>query len=302
MSLYDDRFAYPGVYRLATCAACGHRFADKMLENDVLETLYTQYYQRENSGAAGFAPYTSRKGLTGWLEGERSTAAEWVPPGVKVLDIGCGLGSRVAYHAQRGCEAHGIDADANVRQVAEKYGLNIRVGLFNPDDYAQAYFDYVTMDQVIEHVSDPADTLRGIARILRPGGYCVLSTPNANGWGARLFGRRWLNWHVPYHQHFVSPASMRRFAESAGFTVERISTCTRSAWLLYQFAHLRFYPAPEEPSAFWVPKLHAPGTAARRTIRMILAAKFTLLPQLCVRLFDAIGLGDNYVIVLRKAE
>jgi hypothetical protein len=32
----------------------------------------------------------------------------------------------------------------------------------------------------------------------------IIGTPNANGWGARVFGRYWINWHAPYHLHFFN--------------------------------------------------------------------------------------------------
>ena len=58
------------------------------------------------------------------------------------------------------------------------------------------YFDYVTLDQVAEHVTDPLALMRGVARVLKPGGKVVITTPNARSLGARIFRRKWLrNWN-----------------------------------------------------------------------------------------------------------
>jgi 2-polyprenyl-3-methyl-5-hydroxy-6-metoxy-1,4-benzoquinol methylase len=299
---HDDRYGYPDPVRVAGCTSCGHKFVDPPLPDDILGELYTRYYQRESLDPAGFRPYRPAGRLRVWLNGDLSSAAMWVPPGVRVLDIGCGMGANVAYHAARGCDAHGVDADANVRAVAARHGLNIRIGLFDPAAYEPGYFDYVTMDQVFEHVSDPLATLSAVRAVLRAEGRLVISTPNANGWGAALFGKRWINWHAPYHQQFVSPRSMQVLARRAGFVVERISTITRSAWLAYQVAHLLAYPSPGEPSAFWAPGKARPGTGRRLLIKLVMASRLTLLPQLATRLFDALGRGDNHVIILRRAD
>jgi len=173
---------------------------------------------------------------------------------VRVLDLGCGFGESLGYHAARGCDVYGVEADENIRRVVEKFGYKVHVGLFDDRVYEPEFFDYVTMDQVIEHVTDPLLTLRGVARILKSGGKAILSTPNANGWGAKIFGRRWINWHAPYHLQFFSRDSMRIAAEQAGFEVTQVKTITNSEWLFYQWIHLVTYPKLGEPSWFWSPK------------------------------------------------
>ena len=78
------------------------------------------------------------------------------------------------------------------QELAEKFGFNVHIGLFDPQIYQKDFFDYITLDQVLEHIQDPVLILKGIKKILRPGGTVVISTPNANGWGARFFKRKWV--------------------------------------------------------------------------------------------------------------
>jgi SAM-dependent methyltransferase len=155
------------------------------------------------------------------------------------------------------------------------------------------------MDQVIEHVTDPLETFRGIAKVLKPGGVAVLSTPNANGWGAKIFRNRWINWHAPYHIQFFSKKSLQLAAEQAGLKLTKIQTVTSSAWLLYQWIHLFTYPQPGRPSAFW----DTTGEKSFR-VKLLLSATSrihrTKINHLITRLFDALGLGDNYLFTLEK--
>jgi SAM-dependent methyltransferase len=296
---HDDRYGYPGGFALRACAGCGHAFLEAAFKPEELRALYTRYYPRATFDLARFQPYRERSGFGAWLDGEKASPFRWVPREVRVLDIGCGFGESLAYHEARGCEVYGVEADENIRRVAEAFGYRVHVGLFDPDVYAADYFDYVTLSQVIEHVTDPVQTLRGVAHVLKPGGVAILSTPNANGWGATVFGRRWINWHAPYHLQFFTRRSMALAAEQAGLVVQTAVTLTPSAWLHFQWIHLLAYPRAGQPSVFW-----APGGAWTLPQKLVLGLLRVLhqcrVNHLITRLFDALGRGDSSVYVLRK--
>lgn len=297
--LYDDRYGYPGLFSLLTCNLCGHVFLQGDFPPELLRDLYSNYYPRSKFELEDHRPYLEAGGFKAWFDGEKSSTFRWVPENVRVLDIGCGFGESLGYHQARGCDVYGVEADENIRRVADRFGYKVHVGLFDPSVYEGDYFDYVTMSQVIEHVTDPVQTLRGIARILKPGGVAILSTPNASGWGARLFGRRWINWHAPYHLHFFSGRSMRLAAAQAGLEVERTVTLTPSAWLHYQWIHLISYPLPGKPSVFWAPggKWTLPQKAVLKVLSVMHRCK---VDHVITRLFDALGYGDNRLYFLRK--
>ena len=193
----------------------------------------------------------------------------------------------------------GVEADENIRRVADKYGFKVHVGLFEPNLYEANSFDYVTLDQVIEHMTNPLETLRGIAKVLKPQGMAILSTPNKAGWGARVFGRRWINWHAPYHIQFFSQMSMQLAAQQAGLVVERSTTITPSPWLHYQWIHLLTYPSEGTPSIFWVPG-GTWGVMERVGRRALAIAHRCKVDHVITRVFDALSMGDNRLFFLRK--
>ncbi len=297
---YDDRYGYPGHFDLMKCMVCGHKFLDGHFSAEQLTELYTDYYPRRSFDLEKFSPYVERTGFFAWSNGLRSSAFRWVPNNVRVLDIGCGFGETLAYHTARGCEVYGVEADENIRRVAERFGFKVRVGLFDDSEYQANYFDYVTMDQVVEHVTDPVSTLRGVARILKPEGSLILSFPNANGWGAKIFRRFWINWHAPYHLQFFSRTSIQRAAEQAGLFVSDIRTITSSEWLLYQWIHLITCPKAGETSCFWSPDKKGMTFQQRMGIKIFILIHKTRINHLLTRIFDALGMGDNYMCVLRK--
>jgi len=298
-TLYDDRYGYPGAFRLVRCSGCGHTELPAHFGPDEIRRLYTDFYPRSSLKVEHFAPAGDGKGFSAWLNGEKRAPYLWVPPNVRVLDIGCGFGESLAYHKARGCDVYGVEADENIRRVAEKYGFNVHIGLFDPGLYERGFFDYVTMDQVIEHMADPRETLQGAARILKKGGVAVISTPNSQGWGARVFGRYWINWHAPYHRQFFSPKSMETAAEQAGLAVDSVRTIASSEWLFYQWIHLLTCPPAGTPSPFWSPR-GARSLRVKLLFAVLLAVHYTKINHVITRLFDAFGVGDNYLFILRK--
>jgi 2-polyprenyl-3-methyl-5-hydroxy-6-metoxy-1,4-benzoquinol methylase len=300
MPAYDDRYGYEGRFFLHQCKECDHKFLHTDFNPDGLKNIYTDYYPRS---ALSLETYEARKevrGFRSWLNGERRLAYSWVPENVRVLDIGCGFGETLGYHRSRGCDVYGVEVDENIRRVADKFQFNVHVGTFNPDMYDPGSFDYVTMDQVIEHVTDPLETLRGIARILKPGGLVIISTPNASGWGAKVFGSRWINWHAPYHLHHFSFRSMKSAAGRARLVLEKSGTITSPEWLYYQWNHLVTYPVMGTPSVFWSPKSER-SLKQKISMQILSIVHRTGINHLITRLFDALGSGDNYLFIFRKS-
>ena len=296
----DDRHGYPATFQIRRCRRCRHTFVPATFEPEQLQQLYTDYYPRGKFSVDELVVPGVAKGIRSWFQGERSSAFHWVPSEVRVLDIGCGFGETLLYHERRGCEAWGVEADENIRRVAEKFDLNVHVGLFDANKFEPESFDYVTLDQVIEHVVNPHEVMTGIARVLKRDGTAIVGTPNSSGWGARLFRRKWINWHVPYHLQQFSKRSMAILAREAGLEIYRTKTITNSEWLYYQWLHLATYPPVGTPSSFWDPSRSSLSNP-KRTFRVMGALHRLKLNHFLSRLADGFGVGDNRLFFLRKS-
>jgi 2-polyprenyl-3-methyl-5-hydroxy-6-metoxy-1,4-benzoquinol methylase len=297
--VYDDRYGHPGRFDVHVCLSCGHKFIAGDLSAVQFDRLYSDFYPRSTLDVERYRPAPEMKGLSAWLKGGKSRAYSWVPEKVRVLDVGCGFGESLGYHEARGCDAYGVDADENAGRVAERYNFKVRVGLFDPSVYDPEFFDYVTMDQVLEHMADPVGVLRGVARILRPRGTAIVSMPNANGLGAAVFGGRWVHWHAPYHLHFFSVDSLRSAAEKAGLCVEGVRSITNSEWLKYQWIHLATRPKEGTPSPFWAVTAD-PVPWRKKAVGLLNLLHRTRVNHVLTRILDAVSLGDNHVFWLRK--
>ena len=112
--------------------------------------------------------------------------AELVPPGSRVLDLGCGNGELLAHlQQQRQCTGYGIEiADANVLACTQRgvnvIQLNLEEGLAMFEDQS---FDMVLQLDTLQHLRNTEGMLRETARVGRVG---IVSFPNFAHWPNRL--------------------------------------------------------------------------------------------------------------------
>lgn len=301
VEIFDDRYGYPGVFVLLKCESCDHLFISKKFSDEEISNLYSNYYPRSKFDISQCKAHPEKNKFSLWLDGDYRSAYRWVPKRVTVLDVGCGFGESLAYHTSRGCDVYGVEADENIRQVADKYGYRVHIGLFDPEVYEPNFFEFITMDQVIEHIADPVAALKGINNILKKDGCLLLAVPNPQGWGAKFFGKKWINWHAPYHLQHYSISSMAAIAEHAGFHITQVKTVTSSNWLYFQWKHLITFPAAGEVSDFWGSKKFKNFTVLKKLLLIAawLSHKFKL-NHIITRFFDMLGIGDSRIFFLSK--
>lgn len=136
-------------------------------------------------------------------------------PGDKVLDVACGTGAISLALARRyGCSVVGLDQSAEMleagRRRVDEAGLAGRIrmeeGSAEALPYDDASFDHVTSGYLLRYVADPAATLRGLARVVRPGGrIAALDFGVPPGPWARTAWRAYLAVGLPTLGAVVSP-------------------------------------------------------------------------------------------------
>ncbi len=100
-------------------------------------------------------------------------------PNAKLLDIGCGDGSFTKALISRISTDDATGIDANNGNPPFKF---IKQDIDNGLPFKSETFDVITASHVIEHVKDTDLFVNEIYRVLKPGGYAVIATPNmANG-------------------------------------------------------------------------------------------------------------------------
>ena len=99
-----------------------------------------------------------------------------------ILDDGCGFGVGTALIAREDRFIIGLDPDKNAIKWAQLHrnrsNLNFQLKLSHSLPFDGSHFDGVLSLEVIEHLVDQENYLSEIARVLKPNGIFVLSTPN----------------------------------------------------------------------------------------------------------------------------
>jgi SAM-dependent methyltransferase len=232
--LRDYLFGSPGEWTLLRCpaAGCGLVWLDPQPLPDQLSKLYAHYYTHGDSqlAASAVASYKST-GTRRLLKSALSRVFFWkrdiyrsdylhlqsMPPG-RLLEVGCGSGEFLAAAAQRGWQSFGLDFDsAAVERAGKRAGVQADVGELVERRYANGFFDAIVMNNVIEHVWNPKQTLAECRRILRPGGRLVMITPNSESLGQKLFGRNWRGLEPPRHLYVYNSRALQGLCRHAGF-------------------------------------------------------------------------------------
>lgn len=317
----DDRYGEPNNYELAKCLICGHLSTAPRLREIDLPMLYSNYYPRKSTNVLNVVseaekilrPYAA---MIRWWNGTNNQGQYLVRSGDYLLDIGCGSGTSLLEAKALGAIAYGIEADPNVKPIAKELGLNIHFGSLHDSPFPNRTFDLIVLNQVIEHLPDPDQALLVLRKRLNSNGRMVLVFPNINSFWCRLFGLRWINWHVPYHLHHFNKTSFKKMVTRCGYQVKTIRTITPNVWTLLQIRACLARVEQGKPSPLWA--VSAPLQAAsslhkkvsyaavnplmKNFARRIVLLTLSFPISLANRVLDAIGIGDSIMVEIVPAE
>lgn len=137
----------------------------------------------------------------------------------KILDIGAGSGSFLAFMKTLGWSPYGVDISPKAVERARAQGVRMFQGEVSDASLADRFFDVITLRAVLEHVHHPVETLQEVHRILKDQGIVYIVVPNIASLNFYLFRRFWYGLEAPRHLYAYSPSTMRRLAQRTGFVV-----------------------------------------------------------------------------------
>lgn len=208
-------------YHLVECAGCGLAYIANQPDDAELARIY--------SGGEGYHAALKDPASKEWAVIAQTARAHMafmakVPGKGRLLDVGCSTGQFLNLARQAGYEVSGVEfSDDSRRFATDHFGLDVEAGSIHDTLLAPASLDFVTMFDVIEHVRDPLSDMAAAYRLLKPGGWFVLSTPNIDGLFPRLSRPLankldyWPHPEPPYHLYQYSVRTLAASLEKAGF-------------------------------------------------------------------------------------
>ena len=115
-------------------------------------------------------------------------ARRLLPPGGRVLDIGCASGGLLALLRPGAGHLAGLELSPTAARAAAQIGDEVICGALEDDrlPFQARSFDLVVLADVLEHLADPAAGLGRAIAWCRPGGAILVSVPNVAHWKARM--------------------------------------------------------------------------------------------------------------------
>ncbi len=215
--------------RIVRCSNCTHQYPNPMpFPKEGIDALYrdaSAYFtgqeseQKKQAGRARLHEFESK------LRGKG-----------RFLDVGCGVGEVVSVATEMGWEATGVEPSTEFTRLAlERFSLEITNSTLEDAGFPDNSFDAIALSSVIEHLYSPLDTLKEIARVLRPGGLLWLDAPNEDGlymkfgnFYLRLQGKEWVivmaPTFPPYHVQGFNPKSISAILKNADLSLKSIET------------------------------------------------------------------------------
>ena len=288
----DRMHNQPGTFAFVRCTHCGLIYLNPRPDPVELARYYPDEYEsyRESPDEQGsqLRRLDLRRGIQNQCQ--PVLALTGGRPG-RILDVGCATGGFLAGMREHGWEVAGIETSPFAAHYARTaLGLDVHEGMLEAAALPGRHFDVVTLWHVFEHVDDPKATLLEANRLLKPGGWLVLTVPHMESPEARLFGRYWLGLDIPRHLHLFTKPVLRRYLEETGFDYVRDACITgRSVGATMSIG-------------FWATDWRVPDSVRRAILAAVnsLPVRIVLWPYYW--LLGRLGQGSFVTVFARKME
>lgn len=202
-----------GAFQIYRCETCG--LGRTLLSSNFDSAAYYDESYFQGGVADGYADY---QGSADALRLEfRHIIRDLLPlcKGGRLLEFGCAYGFFLDEAAPHFGSVHGVEySDAAARSCRQR-GLDVKTGPVE-EELLEGVYDTVVGLDVIEHVRDPYDVVRVLAKHMPPSGILVMTTGDWASFSARVLGSRWRLMTPPQHLWFFTPAAMNALLKRNG--------------------------------------------------------------------------------------
>lgn len=201
------RYRIQNGFKLLVCNQCGLIFWNNNFEGiDELFKINSLPEERPHEGEL----CSLRWGQTLFLKKEYTNSKS-------LLDFGCGNGNFLAACLRNNIQAIGCEASDNLLKFCKQ---NNQIVFPNTLNLKSSSLDFITMWEVIEHISHPVKVFDDLKRIIKPGGKLILSTPNFRH--PAVSKTKLIRYWPPYHVTFWDKRSLLYFLHNQGFKILNI--------------------------------------------------------------------------------
>lgn len=225
---------------LVRCQSCGTEALHPQPSDQRLAAIYGDDY---------YAPWGLDSDSS--VEPMKQSTFEWIlgrwplPPGARVLDLGCATGFLLALAARKGFVPFGVDLNAAAIEEcrAKVPDATVYAGTLADCPFPGERFDAVFMVDFLEHVRSPGAELALVRERLSPEGAVVISLPSLDTLTRRLMGLRWTQYREEHLTYFTR-SGLEQLLRQTGFAVADIRPTRKTMTLGYLQRQFEKYPHP----------------------------------------------------------
>jgi len=232
--VWDTRFGIGKEYQIQVCSNCGLEQTQPLPSQDELTGLYEAYYNFSGEKNTRYtelrAAFINSFLYRLWLAVDGDISFQCMNGAGKLLDVGCNEGRGLEFFKAHGFSAEGLELNSRAAEVARSKGFTVH-GSSLEGFASENKYDVIVLSNVLEHSLNPADMLQHIYRLLNSEGQVWISCPNSQSWLRAVFGRYWINWHVPFHVTHFSSDTLREMLRVSKFEVIKLRQETPALWV-----------------------------------------------------------------------
>ncbi len=149
---------------------------------------------------------------------KRSLNTKYDKKSINILDFGCATGDFLVYLNKKGIKTVGYEPEKSAVLKARKKGVKVLTDIsdLNNDNYKNS-FSVITLWHVLEHLSDPLQTIGILKQLLTDQGIIVVALPNYQSFDARYYGSDWAAWDLPRHLNHFDEKTISLLMKKKGF-------------------------------------------------------------------------------------
>lgn len=165
-------------------------------------------------------------------------------------DIGAGFGIFLEELGKHWSSAKMIAIEPSLEMVEICKNKNLEVIPCAIEDVQgwEGSFDLLTAYELLEHLHDPANFLKRVVSLLRPGGHLLITTLNGEGFDVQILWEASKSVSPPHHLNFFNPASICRLLKNNDLEVVQLTTPGRLDW---DIVESMYRTEGVDPGRFW---------------------------------------------------
>ncbi len=211
--IVPDGYPLPNEYNVVVCHRCGFVYADPAATQLDYDRFYCEWSKYDDSATAtgsGVSPFDA-----GRLNVTAADIARALPSrAASILDAGCATGGLLTALRDQGFTAvAGLDPSPRCAAACRDRGFEAYVGSIATAPAHMPKFDCVVFSHVLEHVYDIPAFFAAARRLLAPGGYLYLETPDATRYDDYLYApfQEFNTEHINHYSARALENTARRF-------------------------------------------------------------------------------------------